>query len=82
MDYTSYQRIRASDGGEDYTASIMIATWFLATTYLIVFFSGQIIKLIILGRPKADDYILFAAMVSHVGHVLARNAEVVIRYLP
>lgn len=48
----------------DYSASVSIATWFLTTTFVIMFLSGQTIKYVVLRRFSLDDYLLLAAAVG------------------
>ena len=42
---------------------VNIATWFLATTFLIMYISRQIVKFVMLRKFQLDDYFMTAATV-------------------
>jgi hypothetical protein len=42
---------------------VSIATWFLASTFLIMYLSGQTVKFVMLRRFRLDDYALLLATV-------------------
>ncbi|KAI1358923.1 hypothetical protein F5Y08DRAFT_320809 [Xylaria arbuscula] len=48
---------------ETQAAGVSIATWFLASTFLTLYVSGQIVKYAILRRFRSDDYILLSAVI-------------------
>jgi hypothetical protein len=43
---------------------VNIATWFLATTFLVMYISRQIVKFVMLRKLQLDDYLMTAGMVS------------------
>lgn len=42
---------------------VNIATWFLATTFLVMYLSRQVVKFVMLRKLQADDYLMTAGMV-------------------
>ncbi|KAM7194946.1 hypothetical protein V8F33_006988 [Rhypophila sp. PSN 637] len=47
--------------------SVSIATWFLASTFLIFYLSGQTVKFVVLRRLRTDDYLLLVATLFGFG---------------
>ncbi|CAJ2509238.1 Uu.00g142640.m01.CDS01 [Anthostomella pinea] len=46
---------------------VSIATWFLATTFLIMYLSGQTVKYLMLQRFRLDDYFMLLATIFSFG---------------
>ncbi|KAI2639144.1 hypothetical protein GGS26DRAFT_544163 [Hypomontagnella submonticulosa] len=46
---------------------VSIATWFLASSFLIMYISGQTVKYVMLRRLRLDDYLLFCATILALG---------------
>ncbi|KAI5923505.1 hypothetical protein F4810DRAFT_669134 [Camillea tinctor] len=63
MDSELYPLITA----ERQATGVSIATWFLATTFLIMYFSGQSVKFVLLRRFRLDDYLMVLATASAFG---------------
>lgn len=45
------------------STGVNIATWFLATTFLVMYTSRQIVKFVMLRKIQLDDVLMTAAMV-------------------
>ncbi|KAF2740753.1 hypothetical protein EJ04DRAFT_507770 [Polyplosphaeria fusca] len=50
---------------------VSIATWFLASTYLIMYISRQSVKFVMLRKLELDDYFMTAAMLLALGMSVA-----------
>ncbi|KAI1371398.1 hypothetical protein F4677DRAFT_435952 [Hypoxylon crocopeplum] len=50
---------------------VSIATWFLTSTFLIMYFSGQTVKYVMLRRLRLDDYLMLFATILAFGMSLA-----------
>ncbi|KAF2815718.1 uncharacterized protein BDZ99DRAFT_121327 [Mytilinidion resinicola] len=50
---------------------VSIATWFLATTFIIMFLSRQSVRYVMLRRVQLDDYLMTGAMILSLGLSLA-----------
>jgi hypothetical protein len=46
------------------STSVNIATWFLASTFLIMYLSRQVVKFVMLRKFQVDDYMMTAGVVS------------------
>lgn len=46
------------------STSVNIATWFLASTFLIMYLSRQVVKFVMLRKVQLDDYLMTAGVVS------------------
>jgi hypothetical protein len=46
------------------STSVNIATWFLASTFLIMYLSRQVVKFVMLRKFQLDDYMMTAGVVS------------------
>lgn len=46
------------------STSVNIATWFLASTFLIMYLSRQVVKFVMLRKFQLDDYFMTAGVVS------------------
>ncbi|KAH7338507.1 hypothetical protein BKA66DRAFT_435277 [Pyrenochaeta sp. MPI-SDFR-AT-0127] len=53
------------------STGVNIATWFLATTFLVMYSSRQIVKFVMLRKIQLDDVLMTAAMLFGVGLSLA-----------
>ncbi|OAK94688.1 hypothetical protein IQ06DRAFT_381844 [Phaeosphaeriaceae sp. SRC1lsM3a] len=49
------------------STSVNIATWFLASTFLIMYLSRQVVKFVMLRKVQLDDYLMTAGVVSSIG---------------
>lgn len=62
---------------------VSIATWFLASSFLIMYISGQTVKYVMLRRLRLDDYLLFCATVSRYERYSSDQlANIISRYSP
>ncbi|GAW16741.1 hypothetical protein ANO14919_061780 [Xylariales sp. No.14919] len=57
---------------DNQATGVSIATWFLASTFLTVYLSGQTVKYTMLRRFRLDDYILLLSIVSSLSSMSAR----------
>lgn len=48
------------------STSVNIATWFLASTFLIMYLSRQVVKFVMLHKFQLDDYLMTAGIVSSI----------------
>ncbi|KAK4207918.1 hypothetical protein QBC37DRAFT_392416 [Rhypophila decipiens] len=51
---------------ETHATGVSIAAWFLASTFLIFYLSGQTVKFVMLRRLRTDDYLLLIATKSYM----------------
>lgn len=59
-----FQRRGTHITADKQATGVSIATWFLASSFLIMYLSGQIVKYVVLRRLRLDDYFILVATVS------------------
>lgn len=62
--WQSFHRRGTHITADSQATGVSIATWFLASTFLIMYLSGQIVKYVVLRRLRLDDYFILLATVG------------------